>query len=1128
MTAGNTGRRATGLVAAALLAAGAAVVPPAAADEPLAEKAVPERSARSRTVTLVTGDEVTLTSQGGKQGVTVRAGKGREGIGFVQSVVGDTFTVLPSDAVALVRQGKLDKRLFDIKKLVDEGYDDASRSVLPLIVSYAKGAAGDTASDRLAATRTGRNKAGTELPSIGAEAIRQPKAGGEDFWASATRKSAKSGSAASGRGGRALAAGISRIWLDGRVHANLDRSTAQIGAPEAWKSGVTGKGVKVAVLDTGIDTTHPDLSDAIAGSRDFTEGDTDGVVDGSGHGTHVASTITGSGAASDGKYKGVAPDAQLLVGKVLDDGGMGFDSEIIAGMEWAADQKADVINMSLGGEATDGTDPLSLAVNALTESSGALFVVAAGNEGMRKTVSAPAAADAALAVGAVDRDDRVAAFSSQGPRKRDHAVKPEITAPGVGIVAARAAGTSKGKPVGEQYTALSGTSMAGPHVAGAAAILAQQHPDWKPEQLKAALVSTSEPGADGNVFQQGTGRVDVAKAVRQSAHASPGTASMVLPWGSTKPVERTVTYHNDGDKPLELTLSLDLATEKGTPGAPASLRDTKLTVPAHGTAQTVLTGRPGAADPGTYAGVLSAKGNDGTVVRTAVSVLADKENYPVTIDATDRDGGKPGDFVAYMARLDQPEEQIEFRVENGVFTGHAPPGKYTLAMLSWTNINTSGMTMTIMSQQVTVGRGPVALTADARQGKPVKANVDSPTATSTVAHATLQERLPDGSDFSVGSLVRGEGNLFAVPTKKPVTSHPYAFVHMTSMAEPLDTPGTRRLYNLLLRKDNEIPADPTFTVRDSDLAKVRARFHGSSDAVTGYRNNLAYLAGSDIGMGGVQDVTVPGEAIEYFSPGPDVEWVNRRTRTPDLFTTAAPKTYKARQTYTEDWFEAPFGPVAGGARCGAALRAVPSPLSPSGRGQTGSIGEYTSGRLALLRDGKELATTDDLSQGLLADDLPAESAEYTLRMSMSQSLPSLPLATNAKAEWTFRSARPEGPEDCARAPEVSLLALKTEGDFPLDNRAPKDRSFPLTVTGETGSTGKATALTDLTMKASFDDGRTWTTVPVTRAGQGAFRAVVPAPSGKGRTGYVSLRAAAHDSAGNGVTQEVIRAYGLKP
>ncbi|PBC76269.1 subtilase family protein [Streptomyces sp. TLI_235] len=384
--------------------------------------------------------------------------------------------------------GTLDRRLFDVTSLVAQGYDDAHSDGISLIVGYDA-----TAPRAAAAPGAGRAPKGSgtvrTLPSINGAALKVAKKQTRSTWDTvAGSAGAAAVTAAAQPVAARLSGGINRIWLDGKVHASLATSTARIGAPGAWAAGLDGTGVKVAVLDTGVDRGHPDLNGRVAQAESFVPGES--VDDGNGHGTHTASTVGGSGAASDGREKGVAPGADLLIGKVLGDDGSGDDSWVIAGMEWAAAQHAKVVSMSLGGsDASDGTDPLSLAVDRLSAESGALFVVAAGNAGQEAVMGAPGAADAALTVAAVDDEDRLASFSATGPRHGDYALKPDIAAPGVDILAAKAGGTA----ASGYYQAMSGTSMATPHVAGAAAVLARQHPDWTGSRLKDALMSTSAP-----------------------------------------------------------------------------------------------------------------------------------------------------------------------------------------------------------------------------------------------------------------------------------------------------------------------------------------------------------------------------------------------------------------------------------------------------------------------------------------------------------------------------------------------------------------------------------------------------------------------------------------------------------
>ncbi|WP_460525614.1 S8 family serine peptidase [Flindersiella endophytica] len=355
--------------------------------------------AAGRSVTLVTGDRVTVRA-GRSDLVDIDPGAGREGMRFTTLRTGGHVQVIPADAVALLDKGKLDRRLFDVTQLLDAGYDDVQRDDVPLIVRHS--------STQGRARLSGLHVVvGRALPAIGGSAARVVKREASRAWS--RLRTAKD---------------VDRIWLDGRRKVSLDRSVPQVGAPVAWGRGLTGAGVDVAVLDTGIDTTHPDLAGRVRASEDFTGEGTDDEL---GHGTHVASIVAGTGAASDGRYKGVAPDANLMSGKICDSTGWCEESWILAGMRWAAvEQHAKVINLSLGSADTPGIDPAEEAVNTLTAQTGALFVVSAGNAdspwGCR--VGSPASADAALAVGAVDDDDALAWFSCTGSRVGDAAMKP--------------------------------------------------------------------------------------------------------------------------------------------------------------------------------------------------------------------------------------------------------------------------------------------------------------------------------------------------------------------------------------------------------------------------------------------------------------------------------------------------------------------------------------------------------------------------------------------------------------------------------------------------------------------------------------------------------------------------------
>lgn len=605
-------------------AAGASAAPPNTPDRPVGLP--PAAAGRASTVTLITGDTVTVTTAAdGSTVSTVRRPDGSTPTFHRTVLHGDTY-VYPDAALPYVTSGVLDRQLFNVTELIADGYDDAHTDKLPLIV---------TMTDAAARNRTRPAVDGAELvrplDSVQGAALTRPRATADRFWTALT-----AGSAARRTGDApTLANGIAKIWLDGRVHADLSESTAQIGAPKLWAEGNTAAGVDVAVLDSGADAEHPDLAGQIAESSSFVPAEPD-ILDYKGHGTHVASTIAGTGAASGGVERGVAPGARLHIGKVLNSEGSGQDSWIIAGMEWAArEQKARVVSMSLGGETTDGSDPMSQAVDRLSAETGALFVIAAGNSGPA-TIGSPGAANSALTVGAVDSTDHLADFSSQGPRAGDGGLKPEITAPGVDILAARSHLVRGGSG---DYTLMSGTSMATPHVAGTAALVAAAHPDWTGQRIKEALVSTVKASPDYTPYQAGAGRVDAVAAVHATVFATPSAYSGFQAWPQqpAMTVDRTVTYTNIGSAPVTLKLALDAAT---APAGLFALSADTVTVPAGGTATVTLTAKYDKLPvEKQVSGMIIATDDAGTVRgRTLIGAGKEGQRQNLTLIAKDRDG----------------------------------------------------------------------------------------------------------------------------------------------------------------------------------------------------------------------------------------------------------------------------------------------------------------------------------------------------------------------------------------------------------------------------------------------------------------------------------------------------------
>jgi len=319
---------------------------------------------------------------------------------------------------------------------------------------------------------------------------------------------------------------VESVYPDYKVFVSLNDSVPLINADDVWKlkdsygRNVTGDGVSVAILDTGIDYNHPALGGGfgpgykVVGGWDFvtcsryigddcaeTKPEDDDPIDDNGHGTHCAGIVLG-----------VAPNASLYAYKVLNSYGEGAVSWVIKALEKCVDPNGDddfsdhidIISMSFGSSEPGNPDnPLNIAIDNSVRA-GVVVVVAAGNLGYNGygTISTPGCARKAITVGSSDKNDQMAGSSSKGPTSIGM-LKPDAVAPGVNI---------RSTWLNGEYRYKSGTSMACPHVSGTAALILQMHPNWTPDEVKMALRNTAvDLGYDIRV--QGYGRIDAYKAV---------------------------------------------------------------------------------------------------------------------------------------------------------------------------------------------------------------------------------------------------------------------------------------------------------------------------------------------------------------------------------------------------------------------------------------------------------------------------------------------------------------------------------------------------------------------------------------------------------------------------------------
>lgn len=1086
-------------------------------------------AAGTASVTLITGDRVTLTRYtDGRQSAAVTPGAGRDGMAFERVTEGDRLYVIPADVAGLVPD-RMDRALFDVSGLVAAGYDDAHRDTVPVIVQDAAVAlrAGAVEAGRGAqeSRRIDWSTLGVEpertLESAGAVSADLDPAAAADLLAGLRRH----GGGATARSAERSTVPDVKVWLDAPVSALDADSMPQIGAPAAWDAGYTGEGVTVAVLDSGVDRAHPDLDDAVVGARDFTgSGTTD---DHYGHGTHVASIALGSGDASDGVNRGVAPDADLLVGKVLDEFGNGEMSSIIDGMEWAAGAGADVVNMSLGEAEhyTDGTDPTSVALDTLSARHGTLFVVAAGNAGWYGTVSTPGAASSALTVGAVDDADEVAPFSSRGPRALDQAIKPDITAPGVEIVAARAAGTNEGSEHGE-YVSWSGTSMAAPHVAGAAAVLKQARPELTGQQLKAVLMGAAQH-TSASVFDEGAGRVNLPTALDLPVTPVPASLSFgALEYPQEGTATRTLTYENPTGSAVTLELDVTATDQDGEPlpAGAVTLGAGALTVPAQGSATVdVMVDRTVGDIEQRYSGAVTATDPDGREVRTPLGYYREPDLADLTLRAVGSDGAThTGASSVHVVNVDDPtvfSEHVELGADG--LDLRVPPGTYSVTGFLWTvdEDYVVSEVSAVLRPEITVA-DDTAVVLDARAARELTVSTTRPADVRWLSLDSTRTA-SDGEPYGFGILVTGAARASATPTAAAVSVGSYDLQTHFVLAGPA---GASRApsytYDLLYAQDVVDTFDFRATARTTAAIRTGYAALGPGHRAESARVGLA--PGHRWGSAVSGPVTTPGPRTEYVSAN-GVAWGHEvyagSAEDPQAgyfqgeIRAYAPRE-KARATVGGAVLAARTG--GGVTVSGSTLGLDLEPWSDGAGHRFRSFGGDTT-RLRVWQDG---APVVDGGRTSVQVELPDSGADHRVVLDAAREAPWWDRSTGTRTVWTFR-AEPGGSEsepDTLPVLDVSYAV----GRVDLANTAPRRTTATVTIGRQDG--GHGAKVTEARLWWSSDDGATWRKTVLHRKGAGVYAADLRVPAG---TEHVSLRVGAKDRSGATVEQTVIRAYGVR-
>ena len=777
----------------------------------------------SVTISLVTGEKVTVRATGGQLAYEVASARGA--YETVESPTG--FYLLPES----FDEGRYDRELFNVTRLVADGYYDPETGEIPVVAE-------------LAGTADASKAQGLSLDEQ--FDLVDAAAGGVDTDAVGPASGLEPATLA--------AAGIERLSLDHAFEPLLAESPGEILAETAREEfDVDGSGVDIAVLDTGIDADHPDFGDRVVYEENFVD-DEDTTEDLDGHGTHVAGTAAGDGTESGEELVGVAPGANLLDMRTCGADGVCTLSALLGGVETAVAEDADIISMSLGGP-LEPDNPLNDAVDEAVEQ-GVVTVTSAGNSGPGfESLSAPGNAERSIAVAAGDTLDRfyeedVAQFSSRGPTE-DFRIAPAVTAPGVAIEAPGSAAAGE-----FPYTEKSGTSMSAPHVSGVVALLLEANDEMSPAEVRSALVTTAdrlETAASFNedlsadAYSAGAGQVDAERALDPTVFVDePQLGFAFDPFDDLGEVKsRNLTVENVDDSTLSVDVAAELEHVEGDTEGIFEVNRTSLDLDPGEAASIQITINASADRPGLYSGYLTLVDDEGnhTAAVFGYEQPIDTEEA-IAVEKFPRDGRNvAGESLDLQTPEGVDNRDLEFDEDGLAFFQPDPDAEaYTLIARGQTAANSEPIIVAdvIENPQETDG-----ITLDENEAVPYEFDLSAIEAErgellnrQVSATATSQTQTVFGDTyvgFGTGTLGVGLNHTgtayFAGPTAEEygdplgVNFELQRLVVPEETHEPLETGGIQneRAYNLLTWTEGE-DGPVTESYDESDLRAIEATY----------------------------------------------------------------------------------------------------------------------------------------------------------------------------------------------------------------------------------------------------------------------------------------------------------------